>query len=469
MAVSNKDVEVLSEAMFCYYFAIWVKGKKNQYSPSDWNNITTKSELTKWTNKFGITPIIDRVNKDQAFTSRLDKVREFLNEKGWHERLVKQLDAFVTKFTPRGTFFAMRADMILPAWNPYRVYKTISAKAKTAYGFRGKVDPDKWNPSDVWIFTNRSKAVLQHMVVNLNNRILNNEEYCVGYLNLMNNKVYDLFKRKLLYPVSLKAPGASVHITLENSKASTIQKVVRFTQLKYENNNQDAKIGFAVDKYDKEQKKTVKKDYIVGNIKTKTVKSGGARLEIEAKGGSARYGSMGTENYQWIIKETDNSGIKELNNLRKKYPKLNKYWTGSTGKDWLGRKGYVQAFNKDPQAFKEEIEPYAQELYRHVNDMPWDPSRLPGAKSPEEAWLNKVHAGEVGIAVNDIINKFKRDIVTENLFNLAASQRFGAGVSRQQLEARKNMIDQKFKGELEAIPLDESKTIWNACFYIVVK
>ena len=75
MAVSNKDVEVLSEAMFCYYFAIWIKGKKNQYSPSVWTSITTKSELTQWTNKFGITTVIDRVNKDQAF-KRLDKGKE---------------------------------------------------------------------------------------------------------------------------------------------------------------------------------------------------------------------------------------------------------------------------------------------------------------------------------------------------------------------------------------------------------
>ena len=69
----------------------------------------------------------------------------------------------------------------------------------------------------------------------------------------------------------------------------------------------DAKIKFEVDNVDKQSGKIVDKAYIRGSIKTKTVKSGGARLEIEA-GGAARYGSMGTENYQWIIKETDNSG-----------------------------------------------------------------------------------------------------------------------------------------------------------------
>ena len=30
MSVSNKDVEVLSEALFCYYFAIYKKGKQKK-------------------------------------------------------------------------------------------------------------------------------------------------------------------------------------------------------------------------------------------------------------------------------------------------------------------------------------------------------------------------------------------------------------------------------------------------------
>ena len=51
------------------------------------------------------------------------------------------------------------------------------------------------------------------------------------------------------------------------------------------------------------------------------------------------------------------------------------------------------------------------------------------AKSPEEAYLNKTHAGEVAVAVDDITKQIMKDITVENLFNLAASQGFGAGVS----------------------------------------
>ena len=37
MPVSNKDVEVLSEALFCYYFAIYNNKKQDDYNPAVWN------------------------------------------------------------------------------------------------------------------------------------------------------------------------------------------------------------------------------------------------------------------------------------------------------------------------------------------------------------------------------------------------------------------------------------------------
>ena len=39
MPVSNKDVEVLSEALFCYYFAIYNNKKDKEYNPAVWNRI----------------------------------------------------------------------------------------------------------------------------------------------------------------------------------------------------------------------------------------------------------------------------------------------------------------------------------------------------------------------------------------------------------------------------------------------
>ena len=479
ITISNKDVEVLSEALFCYYFAIWKKGKENDYDPSVWDNITTSAKLSQWTNTLGITAIVDRVNKDRAFSTRLKKVSTFLTKKGWHKRLAAQTDKFFSDSRIKisgSQYNAMRADMLVSSYSPYRAYNEISKKVKGKLGFKGRVDKDKWNPSDVWILTRQAKVDLKQFISIIRNKIFNNPEYCVAYMNSLNNKIRDMFRRGQLFPVSLKAPSGSVKIVFENDTSSNIKKVVRFTQLKYEQGNQDAKVGFSVDKVDSDNGKVLEKDYIKGNIKTKTVKSGGARLEIEGGVGSgARYGSMGTENYQWLIKETDNTGIKILNNIRNK-PEFrdlkDKYWRGVSGKEWLGRGGYLKEFNKDPEAFAKEIEPYTQALYRHVNKMPWDPSRVGRAKSIEESWLNKTHAGEVGIAINDITNKIKRDITVENLFNLAASQGFGAGVSKSQINTRIKMAEaagKKLGGEFNEIPIDESNKIWSSCFYVVVK
>lgn len=480
MAVSNKDVEVLSEAMFCYYFAIWKKGNNSQYDYEEWENIKTNSDLSKFTTRMGITSMVKMVNSDPAFTSRLSKVYEFLtkNKNRWAGMLQSQMNAFFSNSKIKisgGAYYVMRADMIPSAYDPYNAYEKLSQKVKGKLGFRGTIDKDKWNPSDVWIFTDRSIKFLKQFVPLFNSQVLKEPEYCVKMMEKLNNRIYLLFKQGLLFPVSLKAPTGEAKVVFENDKTSDLQKVVRYERVEYDQNNQDAKIKFEVDNVDKQSGKVIDKAYIKGSIKTKTVKSGGARLEIEA-GGAARYGSMGTENYQWIIKETDNSGIQSLNRIRNRieFKDLkSKYWGNVSGKEWLGRGEYVKKFNKDPKQFKKEIQNYTQALYQHINGGPWDPTRAEmSAKSPEEAWLNKTHAGEVAVAMNDITRKIMRDITTENLFSLAASQGFGAGVSESQIKTRMKMaesVGKKLGGDFEGISMNNANKLWTSCFYIVVK
>ena len=480
MSVSNKDVEVLSEAMFCYYFAIWKKGNNSKYDYEEWENIKTKSDLSKFTTRMGIDSMVKMVDSDPAFTSRLSKVYEFLtkNKNRWAGMLQSQMDAFFGNSKIKlggGKYYVMRADMIPSVYDPYIAYEKLSQKVKRKLGFRGTIDKDKWNPSDIWIFTDRSIKFLKQFVPLFNSQVLKEPEYCVKMMEKLNNRIYLLFKQGLLFPVSLKAPTGAAKVVFENDKNSDLQKVVRYERVEYDQNNQDAKIKFEVDNVDKLSGKVIDKAYIKGSIKTKTVKSGGARLEIEA-GGAARYGSMGTENYQWIIKETDNSGIQSLNKIRNstEFKDLkSKYWGNVSGKEWLGRGGYVKKFNKDPKQFKKEIQNYTQALYKHINGGPWDPIRTEmSAKSPEEAWLNKTHAGEVAVAMNDITRKIMRDITTENLFNLAASQGFGAGVSESQIKTRIKMaesIGKKLEGDFEGISINNANKLWTSCFYLVVK
>ena len=479
MAISNKDVEVLSEALFCYYFAIYKNKKEKEYRTSSWNQIKTPSDLSSFTNKFGITSMVKNVNNDPAFTSRLSKVIEFLyNRKGfWKNALESQMKAFFSdaKLNKGNEYFVMRADMIPKDYDPYTAYTLISSKVRGKLGFRGTVDKDKWNPSDVWIFTKSSQDKLKKFLSLFNSQLLNQTEYSVKMMEKLNNKIYSLFKEGLLYPVSLKAPTGQAKIVFENDATSDLTKVVKYDEIDFSDTNQDAKIRFSVDEVNKATGKINRRDYIKGLIKTKTVLSGGARLEIEA-GGAARYGSMGTENYQYLIRQTDRTGIASLNKIRnkKEFVSLkNKYWTKTGGAQWLARGNYVQEFKRDPKKFKEEIEPYTQELFKHINGRVWDSASIEmSAKSPEEAYLNKTHAGEVAVAVDDITKQIMKDITVENLFNLAASQGFGAGISQSQLETRMKMqkqMSKKLGEDFKGIEVDNSKKFWTSCFYLVVK
>jgi len=74
--------------------------------------------------------------------------------------------------------------------------------------------------------------------------------------------------------------------------------------------------------------------------------------------------------------------------------------------------------------------------------------------------------------MNDITRKIMRDITTENLFNLAASQGFGAGVSESQIKTRMKMaesIGKKLEGDFEGISINNANKLWTSCFYLVVK
>ena len=133
---------------------------------------------------------------------------------------------------------------------------------------------------------------------------------------------------------------------------------------------------------------------------------------------------------------------------------------------------YVKHFKKDPEEFKEFIEPYTQALFQSVNPNLFDVRAIGNPRSVAEAFLNKTHAGEIAVAVDDITKRIMRDITVENLFNLAASQSFGAGVSQSQLETRMRLEKQMGKNlneDFKGLEVDNSKKLWTSCFYLVIK
>lgn len=476
--VEKKDVEVLSEAMFCFYFAVYLNKKQKKYSPIEWESINTTQEARALLTKYGLTPNCGRMLADKEFTARISKIKIFLNQKGWHNRLVMQMDAFFAKYSFSGSnWYAMRTDVIPAQYNPYILYNACANKAKTAFDFKTATDSNKWNPADIWIFNPRSIGGMKKFLSKVNQLNSLTPDYVVGYLNAVNNYISSQYKQKNLYPVSLKAPAATVHISEENYKGSSYYKVVHYKHVIFTNGNQDAKIQFSVDIVDKITNQITKRNYMVGNIKTKTAENGGARLEIEVVsggGGGARYGSAGTENYSWIINETDSSGVQKLRNLRNSQTAIKEHFP--SGKVWAGGLHYLNLIKRG--SIKPEDYPaweqYCNVLFAEITGdrgTTFDVSAIRGANNPTDqlkALLNKVAAGEIGVAIKDITSRLKRDVTVENLYDLMASQRYSAGVRPEQLQRRLKAYGNEFKDEIESLPPSQAKLVYESCFHVKV-
>lgn len=458
--VANKDVEVLSEAFFCYYFALMSEGLLDKYSPNVWKTITNKQQLDAWTKKTGIYNIVETQNSDKAFTSRLHLAIPFLVVNKWHDRLVKQIHKFFQTVKPSTSkkYEALRADEVPAEINAQEVFMLLAEKVKQKYGFSRAVDKDKWNPGDVWIFSDQGKTKMKTLIGKARQQATSPAPFQAGAVADLNKLVYDLYLTKDLYPVSLKAPSGTVHISEENAVGSNITKTARFIKTELGPTNLDVKIHFAIDLYDEKKKKVVEKDYLLGRIKSKT-DTGGFRLEIEAPGAGARFGSIGTENYQWIIANTDDTGIKKLEKTRKEFDDLEEIFpsAGSGDKTWLGASNYQSYFKKNAKNMS-NVRPYLDKLYSLINSsgsfQPNDPKSV----------LNKTIASEIAVAIEFITNKLTRDVTVENLYDLAASQRFSAGVRADQLAKRKGI----YSKEAKALGPKEAQFIFEACFYLKV-
>ena len=458
--VGGKEVEVFSEAFFCYYFALKAEDKLSNYSPQIWKTITTKQQLDAWTKKVGIYSYVETQNNDKAFTSRLHLAIPFLVVNGWHDRLIKQMDKFFSVVKPGNgkNYEAMRADEVPKELNAQEVFTILAEKVKQKYGFSRAVDKDKWNPGDVWIFSTQGKQKLKSLIAKARQTASSPAPYTAGAVAELNKIIYDLYLKKDLFPVSLKAPGATVHVSEENAVGSNITKTARFIKTELGPTNLDVKIHFAVDLYDEKKKQIVEKNYLVGRIKSKT-DTGGFRLEIEAPGAGARFGSIGTENYQWIIYNTDNSGIKKLETIRDGFKNLKDVLPkkGSGDKEWLGASG-IQSFVKKNPKDVSDLTPYLDKMYKLVNG-----SGKFERKDPKDI-MNKTIASEIAVAIEFITNKLTRDVTVENLYDLAASQRFSAGIRADQLAKRKGI----YSKEAKSLGPKEAMYVFESCFYLKV-
>ena len=457
-AISGKIVEVLSEAFFCIYCAMKSAGTLSKYDKDktyeDWDDIQSVKDISNFASTYKISKYVDQELKSSVFNQYKKFANAFLVDKEWHARLMAQVNVMYSNYPiPNKSFTFLRADNMKRSMDPYKTFEVVAQQIKSKTGFSRPVDKDKWNPADVWFFTSSAENTLTKELKELESKINKNPANAVDQLNNLNQLIFKLFEKKELYPISLKAPaGTSARITAVNEDGD-IEQLVKFDRIDLGQGNLDVKIRFDLIYQKKKTKKLVKK--MTGYLKSKT-DTGGFRLELEFPGSGARFGTLGTENYQYIIYNTDKSGINALQRIRKQSNTFQqipeKYKPGTGELDWLGASGY-QKLSKE-KGSRDYLEGYLQTLFNKINN---EKFRL--GQPPEKNVLNKTIASEIAVAINEIKNKVAREITVENIYNLAVSQGFRVGISKEQLKAR---------GEKSIVDKTVADTLFDSCFHLKV-
>src|SRR6056300_1519681 len=342
-SIGGKQVEVLSETFICIYCAMKIAGTLKDYisdkGHTKWVNVKTASDLRSFARKHKILSYVENQLKDSEFIKYMNLSYAFLVEKEWHERVLAQVDAFFGQHNLTKKYKMMRADVLPSNVDAYEIFTNISKKIQTAYNFSRPVDKDKWNPADVWFYTDKAEKQLVDFKSKTIAKLNKDNKKSISSLNDLNTLIYNLYESKDLYPVSMKAPsGRSARVSNINED-SEIEQRLEFDRVDLGQNNLDVKLRFKIVTQKKKSKKVISK--VAGYLKSKT-DTGGYRLEVEVPGSGARFGSIVTENYQFIIANTDDSGIKKLQQFRKNsnsfsnMPNENKPGDGDL--DWLGAK-----------------------------------------------------------------------------------------------------------------------------------
>jgi len=434
-SVGGKVTEVLSETGFCFYYAMLVTGHLDNYSPDVWSTVKNVTDFKSLCVLYpGVSQILKyQLNDVSDLNKNISSMHSFLTDHEWHEVLISQVKAFKSKYPSVGTSYFLARPSAIPAdFNPYSTYKLISDTIKSYAGLSRAIGEDKWNPADFWIFNQKGITLMKQWNQKAKRLAsMKAENYSISYMNLVNKQLIKLYKQGYVYPVSLKKTSGSPTIKEINTGKDEITQIVEYEKVELLTKNLDVQIYFTVKTFDNNKLISTKK--LKAKMKTK---AGGFRLELEETGGgAARHGSIGVGLQEFIIKETNDQGIKKLESIRsdQKYSNIKDRFPTSGSRHWMGVSEYTRS--SDSQV----LIPYLEELMKDINTRV-DIAEFTSKYSKSEEIGTKTGAAELAVAIHNILNKHSRDIVIENLFNAAGSQGISAGVSNAQLENRKRLL-----------------------------
>tara|TARA_B100000131_G_scaffold283551_1_gene291562 strand:+ start:19 stop:1752 length:1734 start_codon:yes stop_codon:yes gene_type:complete len=459
VATGGVITEVLSEVGFCFYYAMLVNGHLDSYTPEVWKEIKNTAGFKILCKQFtGVSTMLTyEFNDVKALDSQLSKMYSFLTNEKWHDVLIAQTKAFKNKYNGVGkSYFLARPSALPTNINPYTPYSNLATSLKEMMGLSRKIDPNKWNPADFWIFSNNGLRLVKQWVTKSRRfKAVRSETYTSSYMNLVNRQLLKLYKAGDVYPVSLKKSGMSPRIIEVNSANVEIEQTIEYDKVVLSATNQDVQIFYKLKTFDNNKLVSDKLMY----AKMKTL-AGGFRLELyqKDKDSEARHGSIGVGIQSFIIKNTADSGIKQVEDIRDEYPQLKGIVPLRNSMQWLGTNKYIKI---GLQA--EQLLPYLNKMMEAVNgpgvnsEFKLDNSDTDAKRAEKIA--TKTGASEIAIAVTKILNKHARDITIENLHLAAGSAGVQVGASPQQLKSRFKFLGMK---EDDIISLREDTKAFDA-------
>lgn len=339
--------------------------------------------------------------------------------------------------------------------DPYSVYLAANTG----------LQPDKWNPADIWVMNPAGIKALVHF-----NRAAANRK--TASVALINNFLIKHFESREIIPISLKktkADPGSIHYTVMNSN----QFVERISfggsnnpTIELTGGNRDMKINFTLETVQLRNGMTARnaQSNLFGNIgkpisgsqKNIRIKYNVNKKQLEleyTQSGQpslalAKMGSLGSKSFTSIISQTSNQGIRELNKIKRKseYEDLN-----------LKADNYFisQTIKFDDEQY-DLMAMYMDDIWKQVTG-----DNMPNMRGDKSIGNNvsllkdKLMSTELSLAISGITNETVKRRVVQNLYNACASIGFGSGLNREERElmeqsgvGQPNRLKSQFTGGL---------------------
>ena len=322
--------------------------------------------------------------------------------------------------------------------NPYAAFNRL--KQRSSWNHKS----DKWNPADIWVMTDAGIQGLRRL-----NRVDRS-------LAMINTWFIMQYKKKNIFPISLKAPrksGPGFDVVNTNEY---VQRLVlggtRNPTVQVMNQNQDMRINFSVETVElpkgvtaeqaRRNPSTIRGATVKGSMKNMMLKYhvNNNLLELEpGQEGVSRYAAakMGKIGYQSTVKSidaTNRSGVQKLRNIQSHHLKEDPDFRNRNSYSWFMATSSPTKKSVDPDSLP-QLTDYVRDIWEALVTSGEGGERpdVPNAKiSDAQSMWSKARALELALAIGGITSEPVKKRVIENLYNVAASIQAATGLTAQE-------------------------------------